>query len=54
MHVFIIIHDTIFLRYAEFYDIFTCYSRYIHAKSLESLDLIVVGTDEVGTERGDQ
>ena len=48
------LYDTLFLRCMRFYDIFTCYSRYIHVESLDSLDLIVVGTDEVETADGDQ
>ena len=34
--------------------IFTRYLRYMHAESLGSLDLIVVGTDEARAEGGDQ
>ena len=34
--------------------IFTRYLRYMHAESLGSLDLIIVGTDEARAEGGDQ
>ena len=45
-------HDI--LSHAYFTSDFTRYLRYMHAESLGSLDLIVVGTDEARAEGGDQ
>ena len=42
------------LPHAYFTSDFTRYLRYMHAESLGSLDLIVVGTDEARAEGGDQ
>ena len=47
-------HDMIFLLPCNPIILFTRYLRYMHVEFLDSLDLIVVGSDDAGAEGGDQ